>query len=405
MSIPDLSTRQLAQINQLNASTNPINPYLSHRIVHSTISLPKSDQLFDFQKTLTAQNEYALELLSSKFNGVASSTSKILSDHSMPTTSPNVNGISIANAAAKAQNQLGKMGLKSILPLLEKRPRDVGLVLTIVHLYILTNNHGSAITVLETFLRRLDESAHATDQDVRFAPGLVAVMISLYSVQGRQSHVRIELAKAASYWRHKSKAPASLLRAAGLSLLDSSNPDDLITAGEIFDGLHKEDPGDKLGIAGYVAAHATTNMSKVKSAVEKLTSINRLTVGIDVDALETAGVPLVPAKSNFNMSKKRVADGILKPAKKRIRKSRLPKDHDPSKTADPERWLPLRDRSTYRPKGKKGKQKQAALTQGGVNEKGAEALNIENTTVAAKPASTVVSAPSAKQQKKKGKKK
>ena len=32
---------------------------------------------------------------------------------------------------------------------------------------------------------------------------------------------------------------------------------------------------------------------------------------------------------------------------------------------DPERWLPLRDRSSYRPKGKKGKKKATDNTQGG----------------------------------------
>ena len=48
-----------------------------------------------------------------------------------------------------------------------------------------------------------------------------------------------------------------------------------------------------------------------------------------------------------------------------MRKSRLPKDYDPSKAPDPERWLPLKDRSTYRPKGRKGRQKAAEKTQGG----------------------------------------
>ena len=48
-----------------------------------------------------------------------------------------------------------------------------------------------------------------------------------------------------------------------------------------------------------------------------------------------------------------------------MRKSRLPKDYDASKTPDPERWLPLKDRSTYRPKGRKGRQKAAEKTQGG----------------------------------------
>lgn len=33
---------------------------------------------------------------------------------------------------------------------------------------------------------------------------------------------------------------------------------------------------------------------------------------------------------------------------------------------DPERWLPLKDRSSYRPKGKKGKKKAMDTTQGGI---------------------------------------
>jgi signal recognition particle subunit SRP72 len=63
-------------------------------------------------------------------------------------------------------------------------------------------------------------------------------------------------------------------------------------------------------------------------------------------------------------ARKRAAKDQNARAKKRIRKSRLPKDYDPSKPPDSERWLPLRDRSTYRPKGRKGKQRAAERTQG-----------------------------------------
>ncbi|MCJ1379422.1 Signal recognition particle core component [Xylographa soralifera] len=402
--IKELATRQIAQINKLTTSTEKFNPYLSNRIVRSILPLPKSDRLFEFQKSLTMQNELALDLLSSKFTGVRNSTAKFLSGYMSPTTQPEVNIHSVVNAAAHAQNQLGKLGLTSILPLLEKRPNDVGLILTIIHLYILTNNHGSAITVLETFFKHLDLSTTAADQDVRFAPGLIAVMVSLYSIQGRKSHIRTELAKAASYWRHKSKHSPELFRAAGLALLDSVSPYDRAAAGEIFDTLHRQDPKDKLRAAGYVAAYSITDLTKVKSTLERLLPITRLTVGIDVDALEAAGVPNVPSAAAQNTSKKRAADESTKPAKKRIRKSKLPKDFDPNKTPDPERWLPLRDRSSYRPKGKKGKQKAQALTQGGVSEKGAESLNIANSDGVLKPASTVVSAASKPSKKKKPKK-
>ena len=368
------------------------------------MSLPKSDRLFEFQKSLTLQNELALNLLSSKFTGVRNSTADFLQEHTSPTTQPEINVLSVVNAAAHAQNRLGKLGLTSILPLLEKRPNDVGLILTIIHLYILTNNHGSAITVLETFFKNLDLSATAADQDVRFAPGLIAVLVSLYSIQGRKSHIRTELAKAASYWRHKSKHSPDLFRAAGLALLDSTSSNDRAAAGEIFDTLHCQDPKDKLSAAGYVAAYATTDLTKVKSTLERLPRVARLTAGIDVDALEAAAVPNVPSAAAQNTSKKRAADDSTKPAKKRIRKPKLPKDFDPNKTHDPERWLPLRDRSSYRPKGKKGKQKAQALTQGGVSEKGAESLNIANGDGVLKPASTVVSASSKPSKKKKPKK-
>lgn len=409
--IPDLSTRRIAQINKLTAQTKPNNPYLTHRIFNSAPPIPKSDRFFIYQQNLISQNEIALDLLASKFTGVSHTTMRYLENfekhtscHGSPTNMPSANAMSVANAAAHAQNQLGKLGLKSILPLLDKRPNDVGLVLVVIHLYMLTNNPGSAITVLESFFKRLDESTSHTDQDIRFAPGLVAIMVSLYTIQGRKSHIRTELAKAASYWRHKSKASPSLLRAAGLSLLTSSNPDDLNAAGEIFESLHKQEPKEKISTAGYVAAYATSNLSRVQGAAEQLTPISRLTAGVNVSALEHAGVPSAPSMSIPSSSKKRAAEGDSKPAKKRIRKSRVPKNLDPNKAVDPERWLPLRDRSTYRPKGKKGKQKQAALTQGGVSGKGAEGLNISNTDGIAKPASTVINASSKQQKKKKPKK-
>ena len=320
------------------------------------------------------QNGLALDLHASKANGVIKSTGNILSN-SIPTLSPHINNISVLNAAAHAQSQLAKLGLKQMLPLLEKRSKDIGLVMTIIQLYVLTNNHGSAITVLDSLFKRLSESQTPADQDILYAPGLVALQVSLYTSQGRKSQIKTTLAKAASYWRHKSKPPVALLQAAGLSLLDSSDPEHQSIARDIFSTLHAQDPSSKAVTAGYVASHALTSPEKVSSDADALTPVPRLIAGIDVAALEEAGVPSLPSSSSTAAnSRKRVLDGKPKPAKKRVRKSRLPGDYDPSKTPDPERWLPLKDRSTYRAKGRKGRQKAAEKTQGGVSgEKGAEA--------------------------------
>ncbi|TKA71863.1 hypothetical protein B0A49_03582 [Cryomyces minteri] len=377
--IPDLSTRYIAQVNHLASSTDSTNPYLSHRLFHSSPKLLNTDRTFAFQSSILHRDAYVMDLQSSKFTGVASSTSTYLSKQPSPTTSADVNSISVLNAAAHARNTSGKAALKEILPLLEKRPNDVGLLLTIVQLYLLTGNHGSAITLFESFFARLEKSSTRSDQDVRFAPGLVATVVGLYKMEGRTSHIRTELAKAASHWRRKSKESsaqsppqASLLKAAGVALLDSSRAEDLAAAVSIFSDLHTRDPTDRFSTAGFIAAYATTSPSKITpDDLATLTETKRLTADVDAAALEAAGVarPAPPPSTTLPTStKKRAADPATSTKAKRPRKSRLPKDYDPSRTPDPERWLPLRDRSSYRPKGRKGKQRQQALTQGGVSE-------------------------------------
>ncbi len=362
--IPDASTRQIAQNNKLAATPITSNPYLDHRLFHNLEKLPKTDNLFRLQDEKMQQNGLALDLLTLKSNGVIKATDRILLE-TPSTTSPHTNNISVLNAATHAQSQLAKMGLKQILPLRKKRPGDIGLVMTVIQLYVLTNNHGSAVTVLESLIRHLSESITPANQDVLFAPGLVALQVSLYSSQGRKSQIKTVLAKAASYWRHRSKPPVSLLQAAGLSLLDSSKPEHQSIARDVFDTLHKQDPHSKYATAGYVVAHAMTSPDKVTAEADTLTSVPRLIAGIDLAALEEAGVPSLPTTSTTT-SRKRPLDEKPKPAKKRVRQSKQPKDYDPSKTPDPERWLPLRDRSTYKPKGKKGKRKVEEKTQGGV---------------------------------------
>lgn len=369
-SISDVSTKRIAQNNQIAASGDA-NPYVSQKLLQDLGALQKADKLFQYQADSLQQSDLALDLMVNKPSVVLRSTGRSLAGN-QPTTSAHINKLSVLNVAAQAQSELGKMGLKQILPLIRKRPLDIGLVMTLIHLYLLTNNKGSAVTVMGSLLKRLEDSTAATDQDVRFAPGLVAAAISLYSVDGRKAQVKSELAKAARYWRYKAKPPPGLLKASGQSLLEFGDEKDQLEAQEIFDKLYEQDPMDQLVIAGFVAAHSS-EPSGCKMQAEKLTSVDRLIAGIDVASLEAAGVPQEPGSSILNASQKRALYEKPKPAKKRVRKSRLPKNYDPSKTPDPERWLPMKDRSTYKPpKGKKGKQKAPALTQGGISEKDSE---------------------------------
>ncbi|KAL8867806.1 MAG: hypothetical protein Q9174_005423, partial [Haloplaca sp. 1 TL-2023] len=314
--IPDASTQRIAHHNTTCASANISNPYLAHRLIHESKPIPITDKLFTVQSERIAENRLVLDLLVAKYHGVAQSTSKTLLQNSSSTTSSHVNNLSVLNAAAEAQMRAGKYAIKHILPLLEKRPLDVGLVMVVVQLYILTNNHSSAATVIESLLKHLEASTSPNDQDVRFAPGLVAAVVSLYTLQGRKTQITAEFAKAASYWRHKSKPPKSLLQAAGIALLDSRKPEEQTLAQEIFTTLHEQDPSSKIDTAGFVAAHALSSKSVAKEA-EQLTPVSRLIAGIDVAALEDAGVPQPKPNADALASRKRALDEKPKPAKKR----------------------------------------------------------------------------------------
>ena len=365
-SISDASTRHIAEVNAIAASATPPNPFMAQRLTAKDVGSLKPDHPFNFQSSVLKQNRHAIDLQSMKFGGTVESTAEIIAQQSSPNLDAYYNALSVVNAAAHAKNQTAKKALKHILPVLESQPNDVGLVLTIVQLYVLTGNSASAITLLESFLNRLEQSGPATDLDVRFAPGLVGTLVSLYHSSGRRTHLQTELAKAATHWRRMSEARSNgvlhLLKAAGSSLLESQEPEHQKLASEIFTELHRLDESDRYTAAGLLAA-SPENASK--SQTSSLESIDRLITGIDIDNLESAGIAHLPTSTNTNTTLKRPAPIDTKPKKrKKLLKSRIPKDYDPSVKPDPERWLPLKDRSTYRPKGKKGKARANMFSQG-----------------------------------------
>ena len=362
--IPDPSTRHIAQVNQVAVASKPSNPFLTQRLVAKDLDSLKPDYPFQLQSFVLRRDQYAADLQSLKFDGTAGSTASFIAKQDSPNLDSFTNSLSVINAAAHAKAQTGKEALKVILPLLDKRPNDVGLILTIVQLYVLTGNSESATKLMESFLDRLEQSGNSADLDVRFAPGLVGTKVGLHASQGQRGGEQRELAKAATHWRRKSKdwptGVTNLLKAAGSALLESTKPEDKKLANEIFQDLQKRDENNQYAAAGVLATSLNPPSSQ---STQFLTPIDRLVAGIDVDQLENAGIPQPPSAPGA-AGRKRPAEDTKPRKAKKIRKSRMPKDYDPNKTPDPERWLPLRDRSTYRPKGKKGKARANLLSQG-----------------------------------------
>ncbi|KAJ5959237.1 uncharacterized protein N7479_006387 [Penicillium vulpinum] len=372
--ITELSTKKIARNNIVLARPTAVNPYILYKALHSTPDAINNDRLFEFQDRDLIGNSHAADLLVQKYDGIIRSTAKAQLKCPSPSTDAIPNLLSVYNAAAHAQGETGTKAIHKIAPLLERRLTDLGLLLTVVQLYVSSGNTASAIAAMERTLHSLEGS----NESVRFNPGLLSVLVSLYQLEGRTVQIRTTLAQAAAYWRTQSEPPASLLRAAAASLLHSEERTDLATAGDLFRALHKQDPEDLVAIAGYVASQATLDYAQIESELDRLPAVSDLIADIDVSALESAGIApsassVAAAAAAFASARKRTAASAEDRANKRVRKSRLPKDFDPAKKPDPERWLPVRDRSSYRPKGRKGKQRAAALTQGGpVNEKAEE---------------------------------
>ena len=366
---PDQSSKLIGRVNGIATAGAPSNPFLAQRLLAYDLETLQPDYPFAYQTAILDQNRSALDLQAAKFGGVVKSTAKEISQQSSATSDSRINGLSAVNVAAHAKNQTGKDALKNVLPLLEKRPKDVGLILTIVQLYVQTNNLSSATTLLENFLARLEQSGDSSELDVRHTPGLVGTLVSLYNKQTRREPARTALAAAATHWRsktaHRSTGVTHLLKAAGSALSESHDPSHQDLARDIFQDLHDQDPSDRYSAAGLLAASPATAESS------SLQSIDSLISGIDAEALESAGIAQPPVDpSAATTSRKRPAEEQPKPKKhKKLCASKMPKDYDPNRTPDPERWLPLRDRSSYKPKGgKKGKAKQAMLAQGAVAE-------------------------------------
>ncbi|RBR15570.1 hypothetical protein FVER53590_07354 [Fusarium verticillioides] len=343
------------------------NPYLLERRFSALTAKARNAKLFQHQSDILRRNRLTVDLQILKGAGVKRRTDALLTEAKHPTTAAETSILSVLNAAASAQGTSGKHLLKNLQGLTQKRPHDVGLVLTIVQIQLHEGKVGSALSILESFLQRLERNETDDSQNARFSPGLIALTVTLLRAQGRESSAKAELVKAATYWQSRPASSAiSLLEEAGIELMKSSNAQDLQLAGTSFQKLIDERKGSDIAAAGLVASFAPSSPSRVEKLLQNLPPVDSLIEGIDVTALLSAGVATAASKTGSSTLKRSAPSGPSEKTSKRRRKIRLPKNYVEGTRPDPERWLPLRDRSSYRPKGKKGKKKAVDSTQGGI---------------------------------------
>ncbi|XP_072351270.1 signal recognition particle subunit SRP72 isoform X1 [Scyliorhinus torazame] len=122
----------------------------------------------------------------------------------------------------------------------------------------------------------------------------------------------------------------------------------------------RQNPEDIRTLAQLISAYSLVNSEKAKTLSKHLPSPDTMSFKVDVDALENShGATYIrkkAAKVAGESQLKERGQGDIKKKKKK-KKGKLPKNYDAKVPPDPERWLPMRERSYYRGR-KKGKKKE-----------------------------------------------
>ncbi|AGO13057.1 AaceriAFL103Cp [[Ashbya] aceris (nom. inval.)] len=229
----------------------------------------------------------------------------------------------------------------------------VGILIPSVQLQLKVKNIGRAILLCEQHWEYTPDEPHRE---------LVSsLLVNLYKQARRKRNLLRHLAEITEEFDPiKVRESYDYWKFIGFQLLENR----LESAKIVFAALAEVRPGDSL-----VAKILNPNQDELSEDM-----IETIVRDIDVEALITNGVePLEPSCKLARASTGKVTK------KRRTGKPKLPKAFDPTKQPDPERWLPLRDRSSYKPKKRHGKQ-----TQGGAMDKKAES-NLDITKQKKKP--------------------
>lgn len=205
--------------------------------------------------------------------------------------------------------------------------------------------------------------------DIQHMPATVATLVTLKERAGDIDGAAAVLDAAIKWWSNSmtedNKRNLIMQEAASFKLRHGREED----AARLYEELVKSH-GSVEALVGLVTTVARVDVSKAEAYEQKLKPLPGLK-GVDVDSLEKSsgakhveGASHIGATETFDEAKNKT-----KAKKKRKRKPRYPKGFDPANPGpppDPERWLPKRERSSYRPKRKDKRAAQVRGAQGAV---------------------------------------
>uniref|UniRef100_V9KL65 Signal recognition particle subunit SRP72 n=1 Tax=Callorhinchus milii TaxID=7868 RepID=V9KL65_CALMI len=232
---------------------------------------------------------------------------------------------------------------------LQQHPENtVEIKMTVAQLYLVQGHVTKACDIL----RSIEEKQNK--------PGMVSALVTMYSHE-EDIDSAIDIFSQAIQWyeKHEANSPSHLLlvREAANFKLKYGRQKEAISD---LEQLWRQNPKDIWTLAQLISAYSLVDPEKAKTLSKHLPSPEAMSFKVDVDALESShGATYIrkkAAKVAGEIQVKEQGQGDVKKKKKK-KKGKLPKNYDPKATPDPERWLPIRERSYYRGR-KKGKKKE-----------------------------------------------
>lgn len=219
---------------------------------------------------------------------------------------------------------------------------NISLALILAQLYYREGKLDIAVDTLASTIKKISN----------VPTGVVGVLFNLYKAQDKEGKA-IQLL---SDWLKTAEQDDEAGYIA--SLLASFRPEE---AHEYFEKSIGKNAFNLTDIAGLIGtSKSTTESSNLYSKhLKDLVPLDVLIANKDGKTYIDLGIePL--------LKKRRISEGDSKHGEKlkKRRKGKLPKNYDANVAPDPERWLPKRDRSTWKPK-KKDKKGSGNMTQGG----------------------------------------
>uniref|UniRef100_A0AAX7VL60 Signal recognition particle subunit SRP72 n=1 Tax=Astatotilapia calliptera TaxID=8154 RepID=A0AAX7VL60_ASTCA len=196
-------------------------------------------------------------------------------------------------------------------------------------------------------------------EEFKHKPGMVSALVTMYSHEEDIDSAIDVFKQAIEHYQSEQPGSAThlaLVREAANFKLKYGRKKEAISD---LEQLWKQNTKDVHTLAQLISAYSLVDTDKAKSLSKHLPSADTMSFNVDVDELENShGATYVRKKAAKVVGEnppKEQGHGEIKKKKKK-KKGKLPKNYDPKVTPDPERWLPMKERSYYRGK-KKGKKK------------------------------------------------